>query len=199
MAPKHTPRKRPAAADAGARVAPRSNCRCVSESRLCAHACLHAHTAIERNALALLREASAPRPGRPGADPQALCRRAIAAGKDAAARLSGPAGFSIVCECTGQPRREAELSPLFSECVQNPELWQLPPCASRIRLAFTWKLVEQGETIPAFAGSCVVRLDNAVRQGVPIPVEFAQPIAARISADAEHSGASPAGHVLTPC
>ena len=80
---------------------------------------------------------------------------------------------------------------MLYECVQNVELWKLPPRASHIRLAFTWKLVEQGETIPTKADTCVVHLHHAERRGVPVPADFAEVVAARIGAGNEHQGSLP--------
>ena len=99
-----------------------------------------------------------------------------------------PEGTSPRCDCIGQPRSETEPSPEFYECVQNFELWNPPLCSSKIRLAFTWKLFEQGETLATEAETCVVRLDDAERRGVPVPTDFAQALAAWIGAGNDHQG-----------
>ncbi len=129
------------------------------------------------------------RPGRPRADGQALCQRALAVAKLATARFTAPNDASVVCECIGQPHSEAEPSPLVDECVRNIDLWRLPPCAERIRLAFLWEIIAQGDTIATKGGCCVVRLDHAERQGVPLPLELVPHVEAVTEVGGEHNGA----------
>ena len=127
------------------------------------------------------------RRGRQKADPQALCERAVAAAKAAAARYDTPEGTLINCFCIGQPHDDEEPAPLLEECTQNPDLWKLPPQGGQVRLAFLWHImkglrVEEGD-------SCVVRLDEAERRGVPLPPFLAQTVAELVDAAAQEKGA----------
>ena len=127
------------------------------------------------------------RRGRQKADPQALFERGSAAAKAAASRYDTPEGTSINCYCIGQPHDVEELAPLLEECTQKPELWKLPPKVGRVRLAFLWHImkghrVEEGD-------SCVVRLDDAQQQGVPLPPLLAQTVAELIDARDQEKGA----------
>ena len=107
------------------------------------------------------------RRGRQKADPQALFERASAAAKAAASRYDTPEGTSIDCFCIGQPHDDEELAPLLEDCTQKPDLWKLPPKVGRVRLAFLWHITK-GHRVEE-ADSCVARLDNAEKQGVPLP------------------------------
>ena len=134
------------------------------------------------------------RRGRQKVDPQALFERASAAAKAAASRYDTPEGSSINCYCIGQPHDDEELAPLLEECTQKPDLWKLPPKVGRVRLAFLWHImkghrVEEGD-------SCVVRLDEAERRGVPLPPFLAQTVAELIDARAQEKGALQASQ---PC
>ena len=77
--------------------------------------------------------------------------------------------------------------PLFEECTQNPDLWKLPQKGGRIRLAFLWHIVK-GHRVEE-GDSCVVRLDHAEQQGVPLPPELAPMVAELIDAAAREKGA----------
>ena len=135
-----------------------------------------------------------PRRGRQKVDPQALCDRAEAAAKAAAARYDTPEGTSVDCFCIGQPHDDEESAPSFEECTRNPDLWKLPPQGGQIRLAFLWHImkgtrVEEGD-------SCVLRLEDAERRGVPLPSLLAPTVAELIDARAQEKGALAASQ---PC
>ncbi len=140
-----------------------------------------------------VREVFLPRLGRRRADPQALCQRAVAAAKAAEARYDMPDGTLIECMCIGQPHDDGELAPLFEECTQSEDLWKLPQQGDQIRLAFLWHIV-QGRRVEG-ADSCVVRLDNAERRGVPLPPDLAPMVADLIDAGAQDKGALQAGQL----
>ena len=105
---------------------------------------------------------------------------------------SRPAGF--VRPRIGRPHDDEESAPLFDECTRNPDLWKLPPQGGQIRLAFLWHImngtrVEEGD-------SCVVRLVDAERRGVPLPSLLAPTVAELIEARAQEKGALAASQ---PC
>ena len=85
-----------------------------------------------------------PRHGRRRADPQALCQRAEAAAKAAAARYATPGGTLTDCMCIGQPRDEGAREPSLEECKWDPDLWTLPQRPDRIRLGFLWFIAKRG-------------------------------------------------------
>ena len=98
----------------------------------------------------------------------------------------------IGCWCIGQPRDEEELDPAIEDCNWDPDLWILPQWPSQIRLGFFWFIIakrgrERLEHESAW--SCVVRLDKAENQGVPLPSDFAPEVAAVLEADAKDQGA----------
>ena len=127
------------------------------------------------------------RRGRQRADPQALCQRAVAAAKAAAAQYETPEGTLVDCMCIGQPHDDQEPAPLLEECTQNPDLWKLPPVGSQIRLAFLWHIIK-GHRVDG-ADSCVVRLQDAERQGVPLPPDLAPMVAELLDSGATDEGA----------
>ena len=131
--------------------------------------------------------------GRPEADRQALYRRAEAAAKNAAAGYETQGDLVIGCMCIGQPHDEDEPIPQLEGCKRHPELWTLPEWPSQIRLAFLWFIAKRGRERVEHesAWSCAVRLDNAEKQGVPLPADFAPDVAAAMEAGAEEKGAFP--------
>ena len=139
-----------------------------------------------------------PRLGHIGADRQALYRRAQAAAKNAAAGYETSGELVVGCMCIGQPRDEEEPIPQLDACIGNPDLWTLPQRPDRIRLAFVWYIAKRGwEALEhESAWSCVVRLCDAERRGVPLPSDFAPDVAAVIEADAKDKGALPANRPL---
>ena len=54
------------------------------------------------------------------------------------------------------------------ECDRNPERWVLPQNATKVRLAFEWDIIEDGEVLATESASRVVRLDHAEKRGVPL-------------------------------
>ena len=78
---------------------------------------------------------------------------------------------------------------MVTECERNPELWKMPPCASKIRLAFLWEIIAEGDTLATEAESCVVLLTHAERRGVPLPPDLVPSVAHVTEAGAEHDGA----------
>ena len=131
-----------------------------------------------------------PRLGHIGADRQALYRRAQAAAKNTAAGYETSGELVVGCMCIGQPRDEEEPIPQLDACIGNPDLWTLPQRPDRIRLAFVWYIAKRGwEALEhESAWSCVVRLDNAEKRGVPLPSDFAPEVAVVIEADAKDKG-----------
>ena len=127
------------------------------------------------------------RRGRQKADPQALFERASAAAKAAASRYDTPEGTSINCFCIGQPRDDEEPAPLLEECTQKPDLWKLPPQSGQVRLAFLWHIMI-GHRVEE-ADSCVVRLEDAERRGVPLPPLLAPMVTELLDARAQEKGA----------
>ena len=97
----------------------------------------------------------------------------------------------IGCWCIGQPRDGEALDPAIEDCNWDPELWILPERPSQIRLGFFWYIAKRGreQLEHESAWSCVVRLDNAEHQGVPLPSDFAPEVAAVLEADAKDQGA----------
>ena len=77
----------------------------------------------------------------------------------------------------------------------TPDLWTLPQRPGHIRLAFLWFIAKRGREAVEHesAWSCVMRLDKAEEQGVPLPSDFAPQVAAVLEADAKDEGALPAG------
>ena len=57
-------------------------------------------------------------------------------------------------------------------------------------------IIEEGEVLPEWADSCVVRLVNAEQKGVPLPPYLAPMVADVIDAGGKDKGASPAGQPL---
>ena len=68
-------------------------------------------------------------------------------------------------------------TPHPEERESNPKHWLLPERPSHIRLAFKWEIFEGGSTTATEAASCVVRLDNAEKQGVPLPAGWGPKVA----------------------
>ena len=134
------------------------------------------------------------RRGRQKADPQALFERASAAAKAAASRYDTPEGTSINCFCIGQPHDDEEPAPLLEECTQKPDLWKLPPQSGQVRLAFLWHIMI-GHRVEE-ADSCVVRLEDAERRGVPLPPLLAPMVTELLDARSHEKGALLAGQ---PC
>ena len=135
-----------------------------------------------------------PRLGTPEADRHALYRRGEAAAKSAAAGYEVQGDLVIGCMCIGQPRDEGAREPSLEECKWDPDLWTLPQRPDRIRLGFLWFIAKRGweELAHESAWSCVVRLCDAERRGVPLPPGFAPEVAAVLDAGATGEGASPA-------
>ena len=127
------------------------------------------------------------RRGRQKADPQSLCERAVVAAKAAAARYDTPEGTLIDCFCLGQPHDDEEPAPLLEECTWNPDLWKLPPQSGQVRLAFLWHIMI-GHRVEE-ADSCVVRLKDAERRGVPLPPLLAPMATELLDARAQEKGA----------
>ena len=116
-------------------------------------------------------------------DATRLDRRANKAAMEAAARYPTPGGFSISCICIGQPRVDDRPSPYPEECEPNPKHWLLPERPSHIRLAFRWEIFEGRPTTATEAASCVVWLNNAEKQGVPLPSGWEPKVAALLDGD----------------
>ena len=111
-------------------------------------------------------------------DATRLDRRANKAAMEAAARYPTPSGSSISCICIGQPRVDDRPSPYPEECEPNPKHWLLPQRPSHIRLTFKWEIIEGCSVSATEAATCVVRLDKAEQQGVPLPAEWGPKVAA---------------------
>ena len=182
MAPKRVPGKRPAATGVGS-SGPSRRVRIGGERA-------RELVGVDANQPLKQTQSLLPRHGRRRADPQALGQRAEAVAKAAAARYATPDGTLIDCMCIGQPHDDEEPAPLLEECTQRPELWKLPPKVGRIRLAFLWHIIK-GHRVDG-ADSCVVRLDDAERQGVPLPPDLAPMVAEMIDSGAKDEGALPA-------
>ena len=97
-------------------------------------------------------------------------------------------GTRVECWCIGQPHDDGEPAPQFDECTHRPELWKLPPRCGEIRLAFVWNIVQRRRV--EWAQSCVLRLKDAERQGVPLPPVLAPVIADLLCAGTQDKGAS---------
>ena len=119
-----------------------------------------------------------------------MYRRAEAAAKNSAAAYETSGELVVGCSCIGQPRDEEEPVPQLDECIRDPDLWALPQRPDRIRLAFLWYIAKRGKEAwgHKLAWSCVVRLDNAEKRGVPLPSDFAPEVAVVIEADAKDKG-----------
>ena len=122
-----------------------------------------------------------------------LGRRADNAAVEAAARYPTPGGCSISCICIGQPLVDDKPSPYREECEPNAKHWLLP-CSperpSHIRLAFQWEIFEGRSITATEAASCVVRLDKAEEQGVPLPSGWAEKIASLFDESLQSKGTS---------
>ena len=156
----------------------------------CTGACAGPKFAHTLDVICCVRKILLLRRGRQRADPQALCQRAVAAAKAAAAQYETPEGTLIDCMCIGQPHDDGEPAPLLEECTQNPDLWKLPPAGSQTRLAFLWHIIK-GHRVDG-ADSCVLRLEDAERRGVPLPPDLAPMVAELIDSGAKDEGALPA-------
>ena len=122
-------------------------------------------------------------------DATALDRRAKRAATEAAARYPTPNGYSISCVCIGQPLVDDKPSPYPEECEPNAKRWILPDeRPSQIRLAFKWEILEGPSVSAIETATCVVRLDNAVQQGVPLPAGWGAKVAALLDGSAQTPG-----------
>ena len=121
-------------------------------------------------------------------DATALDRRAKRVATVAASRYPAPSGYSISCVCIGQPLADDKPSPNAEECEPNAERWKLPGRPSHMRLAFKWEILEGPTASVNETASCVVRLNNAARQGVPLPAGWGPKVAALLD------GILPEGH-----
>ena len=74
------------------------------------------------------------------------------------------------------------------ECEPNPKHWLLPKWPSQVRLAFKWEIVEGCSTTATEAASCVVRLDKAENQGVPLPTGWGPKVAALLDGSLQSKG-----------
>ena len=122
-----------------------------------------------------------------------LSRRADNAAVEAAARYPAPSGCSISCICIGQPRVDDKPSPYPEECEPNAKHWLLPRSPERpshIRLAFQWEIFEGRSTTATEAASCVVWLNNAEKQGVPLPTGWGQKTASLLDESLQSKGTS---------
>ena len=133
--------------------------------------------------------ACVPRPGRATADRQSLLQRAQEAAEAAAARYQAPRGSTLVCNCIGKPYNEEEPSPMPQECDRNPERWVVPQDATKVRLAFEWDIIEDGEVLATESASRDVRLDDAEKQGVPLPKGWTLEAAPPSDSNTEAKGA----------
>ena len=59
-----------------------------------------------------------------------------------------------------------------------------------MRLAFKWEIFEGRSTTATEAASCVVRLDNAEKQGVPLPTGWGQKVASLFDESLQSKGTS---------
>ena len=121
-------------------------------------------------------------------DAAALGRRANKAAMEAAARYPTPNGYSISCVCIGQPLVDDKPSPYPEECEPNAERWKLPDRPSHVRIAFRWGILEGPTAKVIEEASCVVRLTNAAKQGVPLPAGWGPRVATLLD------GILPEGH-----
>ena len=128
-------------------------------------------------------------------DATALDRQAKRAAREAASRYPMPDGVSISCVCIGQPLVDDKPSPYPEECEPNAGRWIIPKDErpSRIRLAFGWEILEGPAASVIDSATCVVHLNNAVRQGVPLPTGWGQKVA-----DLLDGSALPAGVLRIP-
>ena len=121
-------------------------------------------------------------------DATVLDRRAKRAATEAASSYPTPNGYSISCVCIGQPFVDDKPSPYSEECEPNVGRWILPDKPSQIRLAFKWEILEGPSVSAIEAATCVVRLDKAVQQGVPLPAGWGAKVAALLDGSAQTPG-----------
>ena len=107
---------------------------------------------------------------------------------EAPSRFPTPNGYSISCVCIGQPRVDDQPSPYPEDCEPNAERWILPDRPSQVRLAFHWELLEGPSVSAIEAASCVVRLNDAVQRGVPLPAGWGPKVAALLDGSAQAAG-----------
>ena len=112
-------------------------------------------------------------------DATALERRAKRAATEAASSYPTPNGFSISCVCIGQPLVDDKPSPYPEECEPNSGRWIIPKGQrpSQIRLAFKWEILEGPSASVIESATCVLHLNKAVQQGVPLPIGWGQKVA----------------------
>ena len=120
----------------------------------------------------------------------ALDRRAKRAATEAASKYPTPNGFSISCVCIGQPLVDDKPSPYPEECEPNAGRWIIPKDGrpSQIRLAFKWEILEGPSASAIESATCVLHLNNAVRQGVPLPTGWGQKVADLLDRGAQTTG-----------
>ena len=121
-------------------------------------------------------------------DATRLHRRANQAAMEAAARSPTPNGSSITCICIGQPRVDDTSSPHPEDCEPNPKHWLLPEWPSQIRLAFKWEIFAGCSATATEAASCVVWLNNAEKQGVPLPTGWGPKVATLLDGSLQSKG-----------
>ena len=123
-------------------------------------------------------------------DATALDRRAKRAATEAASKYPTPNGFSISCVCIGQPLVDDKPSPYPEECEPNAGRWIIPKDErpSQIRLAFKWEILEGPSASAIESATCVVHLNKAVQQGVPLPAGWGPKVAALLDGSAQAAG-----------
>lgn len=141
------------------------------------------------------------RPGRRRVDPGELGDRAAAAASMSGARYNQYklcAHTYITCELLGQPQLHL---PLDGEgrprCVKDPCRWEVPPKSAEVKLAFAWSIAritcQPLCQTHLEAGHAVVSLNNAEKNGVPLPAGWGPVVAAYTDAGAEASNSLVAG------